>query len=121
MQRAWVMAKILVLEEYGPSRVALCDCIEDLGYTAMPAHSTDEARALESSTSIDLAIVDLDQRSHQVLVDDLCRSGTHPWLLLVSPMAGPEADLADRPATMLRRPLTFATLAEGIARALAGS
>src|SRR6185312_1627079 len=114
------MAKtILVLEEYGPSRVALCDCIEDLGYTAMPAHTTEEARELEASSRIDLAIVDLDQSSHQRLVDDLCRSGAHPWLLLVSPMAAPEADLADRPATMLRRPLTFATLAEGIARALA--
>jgi hypothetical protein len=116
------MAKtILVLEEYGPSRVALCDCIEDLGYTAMPAHTIDEARALESNASIDLAIVDIDQRAHQVLVDDLCRSGTHPWLLLVSPMTGPDADVEDRPATMLRRPLTFATLAEGIARALAGT
>ena len=110
-----------MLEEYGPSRVALCDCIEDLGYTAMPAHSADEARVIESNATIDLAIVDLDQKSHQSLVADLCRSGAHPWLLLVSPMGGPEADLADRPALMVRRPLTFATLAEGIARALAGS
>ncbi len=109
---------VLVVEDYPPGRRALCACIEDLGYTVLQAGSASEARAIVAEAEVGLLVVDIDLKAHRELVHELRGRGKHPSMLLVS-AANPDEEEPE-PVTTLHKPLTFAGLADAIARVFGG-
>lgn len=109
---------VLVVEDYPPGRRALCACIEDLGYTVLQAGSASEARAIVAEADVGLLVVDIDLKAHRELVHELRGRGNHPSMLLVS-AANPDEEEPE-PVTTLHKPLTFAGLADAIARVFGG-
>ncbi len=105
---------VLVVEDYPPGRRALCACIEDLGYTVLAAGTASEARAIVAEAEVGLVVVDIDLKAHRELVHELQTRDKHPSMLLVS-AANPDDETPD-PVATLHKPLTFAGLADAIAR-----
>jgi DNA-binding NtrC family response regulator len=110
---------VLVVEDYPPGRRALCACIEDLGYTVLAAGTASEARAIVAEANVGLLVVDVDRQAHRDLVHELRTRANHPSLLLVSGETAQE-DVEPQPVTTLHKPLTFAGLADAIARVFGG-
>lgn len=107
------MRRVLVIEPYASGRRALCMCIVELGHEVLEAMGAEDARAMATSSTVDMIIASCDDDASRSLLEELHKKDLGLPTVMLSTSAECAVRVPER-AMLLIKPFTLEALEQAI-------